>query len=428
MSTVSAIHDHAVEISLELLDAITNDYPRHDFAVRLWNGEKWGKTTSPRFTFVLKHPGSLRRMLLGANQVTLGEAYIFDDFDVEGDLESAFEFADYLVANELELLEKLRLAGLLLRLPHPEHHEHKAAPHLHGRLHSRHRDSDAVTYHYDLSNDFYQLWLDRRMVYSCGYFERGDEDLDTAQIQKLDYLCRKLRLQPGETLLDIGCGWGGLVLHAVEHFGVRALGVTLSHAQAELAQQRIREAGVSDRCEVRVCDYRDLNPAEPFDKIVSVGMFEHVGEEHLPEYFQRVWDLLRPGSVFMNHGIAASAIYRRKGPSFIDKYVFPDGGLVPVGTTVRIAEACGFEVRDVESLREHYTRTLRYWVRRLEARYEDAKRITSETLYRTWRIYMSGSTYAFATGRVNIYQVLLSKPENGKTHLPLTRADWYVTG
>ena len=177
-----------------------------------------------------------------------------------------------------------------------------------------------------------------------------------------------------------------------------------------------------------MCDYRDLTPSKPFDKIVSVGMFEHVGEDHLPEYFQHAWNLLRPGSAFMNHGIAASATYRRKGPSFIDKYVFPDGGLVPVNTTIRIAEACGFEVRDVESLREHYVRTLRQWVRRLEGRYEDAKRLTNETIYRIWRLYMSGSAYAFATARVNIYQVLLSKPENGKTRLPLTRADWYAFG
>jgi cyclopropane-fatty-acyl-phospholipid synthase len=176
---------------------------------------------------------------------------------------------------------------------------------------------------------------------------------------------------------------------------------------------------------VEVRDYRDLGEPQSFDKIVSVGMFEHVGEQRLPEYFEHVWKLLRSGGVFLNHGIAASAIFRRKGPSFIDKYVFPDGGLVPVGTTIRLAEACGFEVRDVESLREHYARTLRYWVRRLDDRYEDAKRITSETVYRIWRIYMAGSAFAFARGRVNIYQVLFSKPENGVTGLPLTRADWY---
>ena len=430
MSTVAnSVRDHAAELSLEVLESITAGYPQRNFAVRLWNGEVWGNSASPQFTMVLKHPGTLRRMLLGANQVTLGEAYIYDDFDVEGNLEAAFEFGDYLVAHELELTEKLRLAGLLLRLPHGDHHHDRGLlPHLHGSLHSKHRDREAIGYHYNQSNDFYQLWLDRSMVYSCAYFERDGDDIDTAQTRKLDYLCRKLRLRSGETLLDLGCGWGGLILHAARHFGVRALGVTLSEPQAQLAQQRIRESGLSDVCEARVCDYRDLDPTSQFDKIVSVGMFEHVGETRLPDYFQHVWKLLRSGSVFLNHGIAYSATYRRKGPSFTDKYVFPDGGLVPLGTTIRIAEACGFEVRDVESLREHYARTLRHWVRRLESRYEDAKRLTSETIYRIWRIYMSGSAHAFSIGRVNIYQVLFSKPENGVTNLPLSRADWYVGG
>jgi len=417
--------DSSVEITLEVLDALLGEYPRRDFVIHLWSGDIWGTPENPRFALLLKHPGSLRRMLQGANQVTLGEAYIYDDFDVEGDVEAAFEFGDYLVQHELELTERLRLAGLLLRLPHHHEDKHELGPHLHGRLHSKRRDREAVTFHYNLSNDFYQLWLDRRMVYSCAYFERGDEDIDTAQANKLDYLCRKLRLRAGDRLLDVGCGWGGLVLHAAQHFGARALGVTLSHPQAELARQRIREAGLEDRCEVQVRDYRDIDEPESFDKIVSVGMFEHVGESHLPEYFEHVWKLLRTGGVFLNHGIAASAIFRRKGPSFIDKYVFPDGGLVPIGTTIRIAEACGFEVRDLESLREHYARTLRHWARRLESRYEDAKRITSETVYRIWRIYMAGSAWAFAKGRVSIYQVLFSKPDHGETHLPLTRADWY---
>jgi len=425
-SLAGPVRDHAVEISLQLLDSLTADYPHHDFAIRLWNGDTWGNTHNPRFTLVLKQAGTLRRLLIGASQLTLGESYIYDDFDIEGNVEAAFSFGDYLVAHELELMEKLHLGGLLLRLPHNDHHHDEQRLHLHGRAHSKPRDRDAVTYHYNLSNDFYQLWLDRRMVYSCAYFEHGNEDIDTAQAQKLDYICRKLRLRAGESLLDVGCGWGGLVLYAAEHFGVRALGVTLSESQAEMAKQRIQEAGLSERCEVQLCDYRDLDPSSPFDKIVSVGMFEHVGQSRLPDYFQHVWKLLRSGGVFLNHGIATSATYTRKGPSFIDNYVFPDGELVPLGTTIGIAEACGFEVRDVESMREHYAQTLRHWVSRLESRYQDAKRIASETVYRIWRIYMSGCAHAFAIGRVNVYQVLLSKSEKGEMQLPLTRADWYL--
>jgi cyclopropane-fatty-acyl-phospholipid synthase len=215
-------------------------------------------------------------------------------------------------------------------------------------------------------------------------------------------------------------------MHAAKHYGVNASGITLSVAQAELARERIRVAGLEDRCKVEVCDYRGLNPSQCYDKIVSVGMFEHVGEKLLPEYFGRAWDCLRPGGVFLNHGIATSTTFESRGPSFIDRYVFPDGELVPLNATVRAAEECGFEVRDVESLREHYALTLRHWVRGLEAKAEEARRVASDIAYRIWRLYMSGSAHGFKTGRLNLYQILLSKPENGNSQLPLTREDWYV--
>jgi cyclopropane-fatty-acyl-phospholipid synthase len=419
--------DRAAQISLQVLEELTADYQGEDFAVRLWDGTRWGTAHQPRFTLVLNRPGALRSMFLSPSELTLGEAFINEDFDIEGDLEAAFVLADFLLARHPSAADKMRLAGLLMRLPAARNGRGGWAPEeLSGSVHSKERDRRAVTYHYDLSSDFYALWLDRWMVYSCAYFRAPHEDIDTAQEQKLDYICRKLRLQPGDRMLDLGCGWGGLVMYAAQKYGVEALGITLSVPQAEWARERIQLAGLADRCQVEVCDYRDLNPPREYDKVVSVGMFEHVGEALLPEYFQRAYALLRPGGVFLNHGIAASATFERKGPSFVEKYVFPDGELVPLSTTLRAAEACGFEVRDVESLREHYALTLRHWVRRLAARAEQARSMAGDTLYRVWRLYMSGSAHGFAAGRLNLYQVLFSKPHHGNSYLPLAREDWYV--
>jgi cyclopropane-fatty-acyl-phospholipid synthase len=408
------------------LEVLTARYQQKNFAVRLWDGSLWGEVQHPRFTLVLKHPGALRSMFMSPNELTLGEAFIYDDFDIEGDIEGAFDLADSLMQDD-SIIKKLKLGTLLAVLPATSNQNN--LPHgarLHGGLHSRERERDAVRYHYDISNDFYSLWLDRSMVYSCGYFKSADDDIDTAQTRKLDYLCKKLRLQPGDRVLDLGCGWGGLLMHAAKYYGVDSFGITLSAPQAELARERIRLAGLEDHCKVEVRDYRELDPSRRYDKIVSVGMFEHVGEKLLTEYFQRAWNSLRPGGIFLNHGIAASAIFPSSSPSFVDKYVFPDGELVPLNTTVRAAEACGFEVRDVESLREHYALTLRQWVRRLEAKAGEAKRIVSDLTYRVWRIYMSGSAHRFKTGRLNLYQVLFLKPDGGNSHLPLTREDWYA--
>jgi cyclopropane-fatty-acyl-phospholipid synthase len=289
------------------------------------------------------------------------------------------------------------------------------------------RDKQAVTYHYDMSNAFYSLWLDERMVYSCGYFKDPADDLEYAQERKLDHICRKLRLRRGERLLDIGCGWGGLVIHAGKHYGVEALGITLSAPQADLANERIRLAGIADRCRVDVRDYRELHGPESYDKLVSVGMFEHVGKSRLQEYFGGAFRLLRPGGVFLNHGIACLPGFSPlPGPAFSDHYIFPDGELLPLGTTLSVAETIGFEVRDVESLREHYVLTLRHWMRRLEARRVEACRVTEEKTYRLWRLYLAGAAHKFRMGQNSVYQVLLSKTFDHESGLPLTRADWYA--
>jgi cyclopropane-fatty-acyl-phospholipid synthase len=413
-------------VCTEFLDVLLKDYPRRDFQVRLSDGTVWGAEKQPRFTLVLKHPGALRAMFSSPSELSLGEAYICDDFDIEGDIEAAFELAAYLLGQERGLWESFDLKKRLQRLPKGNCPRASLQPiEFAGQVHSKDRDRQAVRYHYDLPAEFYALWLDRYMVYSCAYFEAPDQDLESAQERKLDYICRKLRLRPGERLLDIGCGWGGLIRHAAAHYGVEAVGITLSVPQAELAREHLRAAGLKQRCRVEVCDYRDIDHGQQYDKIVSVGMFEHVGEALLPEYFRRAWDLLRPSGVFLNHGIAYSATYHRLGPSFLDRYVFPDNDLVPISTSLRAAEQSGFEVRDVESLREHYAWTLHHWVRRLEACREKASRITSDTTYRIWRLYMAGSAHGFRYGRLNVYQALLAKPLRGHSGLPLTRADWY---
>jgi cyclopropane-fatty-acyl-phospholipid synthase len=416
--------ERAVRNSIQLLQELTKDFHRSDFGVRLWDGSVWGEAKNPVFTIVLNHRDALGNMLADASELSLGEAFIAGDFEIEGDMEKAFTLGDHLLSKELSLAEKLWLRTKL-PLGSNRRDSQNRQPRLVGEKHSKDRDRYAVTFHYDVSNEFYNLWLDSSMVYSCAYFRTPYDTLETAQYQKLDLICRKLRLERGDRMLDIGCGWGGLLMHAARRYGVHAFGVTLSVPQAELARQNIHLAGLSDRCKVEVCDYRELDPPQPFDKIVSVGMFEHVGEHMLSEYFRRAFALLRPGGTFLNHGIAASATLSRSGPSFIDKYVFPDGELVPIHCTLGAAESCSFEVRDVESLREHYALTLQHWVTRLLDHSAAATEIVGEPTYRVWRLYLAGSAHGFNTGRLNLYQVLLSKPDHGRTYLPLTREDWY---
>jgi cyclopropane-fatty-acyl-phospholipid synthase len=424
-----ALNEEITGLTLQLLNELLSGQATRDVGVRLWDGTRWPDETPRPVTLLLKHPGTLRAMFLPGNELGLAEAYLYDDFDIEGDIEAVFDLADALSEATSGWRKKLRAARDLMRLPPGNDHQHgKRGPaRLTGKRHSIERDRQAVTYHYDVSNDFYSLWLDRRMVYSCAYFHSPDEDLDTAQERKLDYICRKLRLKAGQRLLDVGCGWGGLVIFAAEHYGVMALGITLSQPQAELANRRIQAAGLADRCQVQVRDYRQVDEPEGFDALVSVGMFEHVGAAMLPIYFAQAYRLLRPGGVFLNHGIASRATNPpQHGPSFSDAYVFPDGELVPINVTLRAAEEAGFEVRDAESLREHYALTLRHWLRRLESHHDEALRCVDEPTYRVWRLNNSGSAHAFSVGRINVYQALLVKQDvAGRSGLPLTRADWY---
>ena len=421
----------SAEVTLDLLGELLGDYRPRNFGVRLWDGSvlQPEPRQPERFTVVLRHPAALRRMFLPPSELALAEAYIYDDFDVEGDLEAVFAVADHLlIERTASTIDRLRHARRLLQLA--ANGRGAAATgrvELSGRPHSLDRDRQAISYHYDRSNEFFAAFLDPRLVYSCAYFVRDDDDLETAQRQKLDYICRKLRLTPGERLLDIGCGWGALIRHAVRHYGVQALGITLSVRQAELADERIRAEGLADRCRVELRDYRELDERESFDKLVSVGMFEHVSQRVLPDYFRRAWALLRPGGVFLNHGISRPVDQPpRRGPSFVQKYVFPDGELVPIGTALMLGEDAGFEVRDVESLREHYVLTLRHWVRRLEDGHKAAARAADEVSYRVFRLYMSGSAHGFRTGRLNVHQTVFVKPDQGRSGLPLARADWYA--
>ncbi|HET7754774.1 MAG TPA: class I SAM-dependent methyltransferase [Anaeromyxobacteraceae bacterium] len=417
--------------TIRALDIVVAKLAPRDFAVRLWEG-----TTVPpergqaRFTLVLNHPGALRRMLWPPGELTAAEAFIRGDYDVEGDLIAALARRDQLYIGAREAASLLRLAPSLL-LAEGAHGSLERAATLHGEKHTRDRDTVAVRHHYDAGNDFYALWLDERMVYSCAFFPTSDATLDEAQEAKLELICRKLRLKPGDRLLDIGCGWGGLVIHAAERHGVSALGITLSPAQAELARERVAARGLSSRCRIEIADYRELR-AEPFDAVASVGMIEHVGLSRLPVYFEQAFRLLRPGGLFLNHGIApdvprddglGSKLLRKGG--FLQRYVFPDAELPFVHETAETALRTGFELRDVDALREHYALTLRHWVSRLERRRPEAIRSVGETAYRIWRLYMAGAAADFLRGQNGVYQALYVRPDHGRSGLPLSRAEWY---
>ena len=387
----------------------------HSLAIRIWTGEtlRSRTDTKPEFTIVLKHPGALRRMFAHATEVNMGEAYVFDDYDVEGDMEAAVRFGTHLMSLNPGIMARLRLRMLVEELPGGGPQRKLRSPHLKGHLHSRERDRAAIRYHYDVSNNFYSLFLDRRMMYSAAHFSDPDEDLDIAQERKLEAICRRLRLRAGERFLDIGCGWGGLIIYAAKHYGVEAVGVTLSEQQAALASERIRQAGLEGRCSVHIRDYRDLEREGTFHKIASIGMVEHVGAQNLRSYFRTISRLLASGGALLNSGIARppwEPAHRRA--SFTEAYVFPDGDLETIPETIQAAEEARLELDSAENHRRDYAFTLRHWVRRLQARANDARRVADDVTYRIWRLYMAGSAARFIGGEIDLLFALFSKPSS----------------
>ena len=380
---------------------------------------------TPRFTLRINEPFALRAAFAPPLDLSPGRAFVEKWIDIDGDIESAIDVIETAIEH-FPRFALPRLIAQLMRLPKPPPPARDGVL-LHGRRHSKARDAEAIGFHYDQPITFYRSFLDTRMVYSCGYWDDGVQTLDEAQLAKIDHTLRKVRLGRGERLLDIGCGWGALVIRAAQQFGAQALGVTLSRRQHEEAQRRIAAAGVGDRVRVELRDYRDLR-GETFDKIVSVGMIEHVGRERLGTYFRTAYDALRDGGLFLNHGIAQQSRdgkgYRVSG--FMDRYVFPDGDLVSIDTTLRGAETVGFEVRDVENLREHYARTLRAWYANLEARRDEIVAATDERTFRIWKIYMAGSARNFWRGQMGLFQTLLAKADNGPAKVPQTRRDLYA--
>jgi cyclopropane-fatty-acyl-phospholipid synthase len=407
--------------------------------VRLWNGDTVqvgpidsGAQESP-FALVFRNPEVVCSAVLGRDPLRLAEAYFRGDLDIEGDFFAALGLREHLQALQMSFGERIGAVATALRLralnADGRYAKIQWTP-SHGRIvkaHSKSENRDAIHFHYDVSNEFFTLWLDRAMVYSCAYFETPDVDLDAAQEAKLDHICRKLSLQPGETFLDVGCGWGALVIHAAQRYGVRAHGVTLSPQQLNVARERIAQAGLEDRVSVELQDYRDLPGESVYDKISSVGMFEHVGLKNLPLYFSTVQRLLKPHGLFLNHGITHDSVGWGEALStdFINRYVFPDGQLDDVSNIQRVMESARFEIADVEALRPHYALTLRHWVARLERNRARALQFVNEATYRVWRLYMAACALEFESGHIGIYQILAGKRAPGSLPLPLTRRYMY---
>jgi cyclopropane-fatty-acyl-phospholipid synthase len=373
-----------------------------------------------RSGIVLRSPDALRRIATAPGELGFARAYVAGDLDIEGDVYEALAVLErrrafsHLIREVVPVVRDLGIASLR-PLPAPPEEAR-----LRGRRHSKARDAAAIAHHYDVSNRFYRIVLGPSMTYSCALFADPAGTLEEAQEAKHELVARKLSLREGRRFLDVGCGWGSMLIHAAEHYGVSGVGVTISRRQAELARERVLEAGLADRIEIRLADYRDVADG-PYDAISSIGMFEHVGLSQLDLYFRRLRTLLRPGGLLLNHGIGRPPGRRPLLPrrTFVNRYVFPDGELHEVGSVVSRIQAAGFEVRHLESLREHYPLTLRRWVQNLEDSWDEAVAEAGSARARIWRLYMAGSALGFEAGRLQVHQVLAVRPDRGVSGLPL---------
>ncbi len=398
------------------------------FAVRLWSGERIGPDGGPEL--VINDPLVIRRIAFRPKLDSVVEMWVSGQIDVQNG--NLFDLAALGTKTKLKhRLKDLPKWQLVADLPAVLFGRPSEDSRLSGRNPFDPGSSkEAISHHYDISNAFYALFLDKGMVYTCGYFTDWSNSLDQAQTDKLDHICRKLRLKPDERLLDIGCGWGSMLIHAAKHYGVIGHGVSLSEAQTALARERIRAEGLEDRITIEVKSYEDLDGV--FDKISSIGMFEHVGSARYESYFSTVDRLLKPGGLYMHHAISRRAkrgkkAFRRKSAEHLAlvKYIFPGGELDHLGMSIENLEAHGFEVHDVENLREHYGRTCRLWAERLEARFDEAIKEVGAPKARLWLLYLTGCALAFERGTVQINQTLASKRVRGPSGLPPTRADLY---
>lgn len=420
-----------VGVASDFEHALSQTFEHYDgpnFSIRFWDNSLWFResTEEPTFEIWLRNHNACCALTSHPDEVSLETAYIQGDLYVNGDLFQAVRALPFIrtcvketsVLWPVTVLQEARTnlkekSSRLLRW---------------GAEHSRTRDAAAIASHYNKPAEFYRAFLGRSLVYSCGYFQSWEEDINAAQESKMDLICRKLDLKPGDRFLDIGCGWGTLVLHATQKYGASGHGISLSQEQVEYAQEEIDRRHLGERCAVYHRDFRDLGVLHlPFAKVASVGMCEHVGAKHIDGYFADVYRTMVPGGLFLNHGITCSPAAPSKGPSFINTFVFPDGELLSVSQLLQAAEKAGFEVRDVEDLREHYEKTLHLWLEALDAHEEQILSRTDKHTFRIWKLYMTGSAEAFRRGDIAIHQLLLSKNNEGRSSSMKNRRAWYAS-